>query len=127
VPHLIWSLASLADVQRLYCFLATTKLDAAQHAVKAISDEVTLLAHQPSIAPLKTSRVNSGNGSSISAAAAKSPATTWTTEPSPSCLYGTGKRSASDASAHLKLRQMAFSRLPAVRCGWALVCAPASG
>jgi plasmid stabilization system protein ParE len=49
VPHLIWSQSALVDVQRLYRFLATKNLDAAQRAVKAIRNEVKVLAHQPSI------------------------------------------------------------------------------
>jgi plasmid stabilization system protein ParE len=47
VPRLIWTPAALADVQRLYRFLATKDADAAQRAVKAIRAGVKILAHQP--------------------------------------------------------------------------------
>jgi plasmid stabilization system protein ParE len=47
VPRLIWTPAALADVQRLYRFLATKDADAPQRAVKAIRAGVKILAHQP--------------------------------------------------------------------------------
>jgi plasmid stabilization system protein ParE len=49
VPHLIWTPPALADVQRLYRFLASKDADAARHAVKAIRAGVKILAHQPRI------------------------------------------------------------------------------
>ena len=42
MPRLIWTPPALADVQRLYRFLAPKDADAAQRAVK-------ILAHQPRI------------------------------------------------------------------------------
>ncbi len=49
MPRLIWTPAALADVQRLYRFLAPRDRSAAQRAVKAIRAGVRLLAHQPHI------------------------------------------------------------------------------
>ena len=49
MPRLIWTLPALADVQRLYQFLALKDADAAQHAVKAVRAGAKLLAHQPHI------------------------------------------------------------------------------
>lgn len=49
MPHLIWTPSALADVQRLYRFLAPKDAKAAGHAVKAIRARVKILAHQPSI------------------------------------------------------------------------------
>jgi len=47
VPRLIWTPAALADVQRLYRFLAPKNPDAARRAVKAIRAGVKILAQQP--------------------------------------------------------------------------------
>ncbi len=49
MPRLIWSRPALLDVQRLYRFLAGKNLDAAKRAVKAMRDEVKVLALQPGI------------------------------------------------------------------------------
>jgi plasmid stabilization system protein ParE len=49
VPRLIWTPPALADVQRLYRFLAPKDANAAQRAVKAIRVGVKVLAHQPRI------------------------------------------------------------------------------
>jgi len=49
MSRLIWSPQALSDVQRLYRFLAVHNLDAAKRAVKAIRQEVKVLAHQPAI------------------------------------------------------------------------------
>ena len=49
MPRLIWTPPALADVQRLYRFLALKDADAAQRAVKAIRAGVKILAHQPRI------------------------------------------------------------------------------
>jgi plasmid stabilization system protein ParE len=49
MSRLIWSPQALSDVQRLYRFLAEHNLDAAKRAVKAIRQEVKVLAHQPAI------------------------------------------------------------------------------
>lgn len=46
MPRLIWTPPALADVQRLYRFLASKDADAAQRAVKAIRSGVKILAHQ---------------------------------------------------------------------------------
>ena len=47
MPHLIWSPPALADVQRLYRFLALKDEDAARRAIKTIRAGVKILAHQP--------------------------------------------------------------------------------
>ncbi|PIE36639.1 MAG: plasmid stabilization protein [Gammaproteobacteria bacterium] len=47
MPHLIWSPPALADVQRLYRFLALKDEDAARRAIKTIRTGVKILAHQP--------------------------------------------------------------------------------
>ena len=47
MPHLIWSPPALADVQRLYRFLAQKDEDAARRAIKTIRAGVKILAHQP--------------------------------------------------------------------------------
>lgn len=47
MPHLIWSPPALADVQRLYRFLAIKDVDAARRAIKALRAGVKILAHQP--------------------------------------------------------------------------------
>ena len=49
MPRLIWTPDALADVQRLYRFLAPKDADAAQRAVKAIRSGVKILAHRPRI------------------------------------------------------------------------------
>ena len=49
MPHLSWTPSALADVQRLYRFLAQNDAGAAQRAVKAIRAGVRILAHQPRI------------------------------------------------------------------------------
>ncbi|MDM7555393.1 type II toxin-antitoxin system RelE/ParE family toxin [Xanthomonas fragariae] len=49
MPHLIWTPPALADVQRLYRFLAPKDADAALRAVQAIRAQVKILAHQPRI------------------------------------------------------------------------------
>jgi plasmid stabilization system protein ParE len=49
VPRLIWTPPALADVQRLYRFLASRDAFAAQRAVKAIRAGVRILVHQPHI------------------------------------------------------------------------------
>lgn len=49
MPRLIWTPPALADVQRLYRFLAPKDADAAQRAVRAIRAGVKILAHQPRI------------------------------------------------------------------------------
>ncbi len=49
MPRLIWTPQALADVQRLYRFLALKNADAAQRAVKAIRTGVRLVAHQPQL------------------------------------------------------------------------------
>lgn len=49
MSRLIWTAPALADVQRLYRFLAPKDIDAARRAVKAIRSGVKVLAHQPSL------------------------------------------------------------------------------
>lgn len=49
MSRLIWTPPALADVQRLYRFLALKNVDAAQRAVKAIRTGVKILAIQPRI------------------------------------------------------------------------------
>ncbi len=49
MPRLIWSPPALADVQRLYRFLARNNIDAARRAVKYIREGVKTLAPQPGI------------------------------------------------------------------------------
>ena len=47
MPRLKGSPAALADVQRLYRFLAVENLDAAKRAARAIREGVALLARHP--------------------------------------------------------------------------------
>ncbi len=47
MPRLIWTPSALADVQRLYRFLAPKDEAAARRAVKVIRAGVKILAHQP--------------------------------------------------------------------------------
>lgn len=49
MPRVIWTPPALADVQRLYRFLALNSTDAARRAIKAIRNSVKILAHQPHI------------------------------------------------------------------------------
>jgi len=49
VPRLIWTPPALADVQRLYRFLAPKDEAAARRAIKTIRTGVKILAHQPEI------------------------------------------------------------------------------
>jgi plasmid stabilization system protein ParE len=49
MPRLIWSPAALADVQRLYRFLASKNIDAAKRATQAIRQGVQVLADHPEI------------------------------------------------------------------------------
>lgn len=47
MSRLIWSPSALADVQRLYRFLAPKDKEAARRAIKTIRAGVKILAHQP--------------------------------------------------------------------------------
>lgn len=49
MSQLIWTPSALADVQRLYRFLAPKNLDAARRAAQAIRAGAKILAHQPHI------------------------------------------------------------------------------
>lgn len=49
MSRLIWSPAALADVQRVYRFLANKNLLAATEAVKAIRTSINILAQHPEI------------------------------------------------------------------------------
>ena len=49
MSRLIWTAPALADVQRLYRFLALKDVDAARRAVGAIRSGVKVLAHQPDL------------------------------------------------------------------------------
>ncbi|MBG4275001.1 type II toxin-antitoxin system RelE/ParE family toxin [Pseudomonas aeruginosa] len=49
MSRLIWTPPALADVLRLYRFLAPKDANAAQRAVQAIRAGVKILAHQPRI------------------------------------------------------------------------------
>jgi plasmid stabilization system protein ParE len=49
MPRLIWSPPALLDVQRLYRFLEPKNVDAAKRAVKAIRENIKLIAQQPGI------------------------------------------------------------------------------
>ena len=49
MPRLIWSPEALLDIQRLYRFLAEKSPDAAKRAVKAIREEVNILATSPEV------------------------------------------------------------------------------
>lgn len=49
MPELIWSPEALADVQRLYRFLATKNLDAAKKAASAIRGNTQVLASHPHV------------------------------------------------------------------------------
>ena len=49
MPRLIWSPEALADIQRLYRFLAVKSPDAAKRAVQAIRGEVQILASNPEV------------------------------------------------------------------------------
>jgi plasmid stabilization system protein ParE len=46
LPHLIWTPTALADVQRLYRFLAPKNAAAARPAIQTIRIGVKILAHQ---------------------------------------------------------------------------------
>ena len=97
MPRLIWTLPALADVQRLYQFLALKDADAAQHAVKAVRAGAKMLAHQPHIGrPLEDMEpefrewlIDLGNR-------AMSPSIASTGGISPFLPFGTRKRRASD-------------------------------
>ncbi|MEW9209568.1 type II toxin-antitoxin system RelE/ParE family toxin [Citrobacter werkmanii] len=47
MPSLSWTPQAVADVQRLYRFLAPRDLNAARNAIKEIRSSVKILAHQP--------------------------------------------------------------------------------
>ena len=47
MSHLIWSPPALADIQRLYRFLAIKDGDAARRAIKTLRAGVKILARQP--------------------------------------------------------------------------------
>lgn len=49
MPHLIWSPEALADIQRLYRFLAEKNPDAAKRAASAIRDGMRILADHPDV------------------------------------------------------------------------------
>ena len=49
MPRLIWTGQALADVQRLYQFLASKSPDAAHRAVGAIRSQVRILESQPGV------------------------------------------------------------------------------
>jgi plasmid stabilization system protein ParE len=52
MSRLIWTAPALADVQRLYRFLALKSADSARRAAGAIRNQVRLLATQPEIGPV---------------------------------------------------------------------------
>ena len=47
MPHLIWTPPALADVQRLYRFLAPKDEASARRAIRAIRSGVKILTNQP--------------------------------------------------------------------------------
>jgi len=49
LPQLIWTPTALADVQRLYRFLAPKDAAAVRRAIHAIRTGVKILAHQPHV------------------------------------------------------------------------------
>lgn len=49
MPRLIWTPQALADVQRLYRFLASKNVQAARRAVQAIRQGVKVLILQPGV------------------------------------------------------------------------------
>lgn len=49
MPRLIWTGQALADVQRLYRFLASKSPDAARRAVAALRAQVRILESQPGV------------------------------------------------------------------------------
>ena len=49
MPRLIWTGPALADVQRLYQFLASKSPDAARRAIGAIRSQVRILETQPAL------------------------------------------------------------------------------
>ena len=49
MPQLIWSPEALADVQRLYRFLAERNPDAARRAASAIRDGMQIVADHPDV------------------------------------------------------------------------------
>ena len=49
MPRLIWTPAALADVHRLYRFLAEHDADATRRAAQAIRNGIKILARQPRI------------------------------------------------------------------------------
>lgn len=49
MPRLIWSPEALADIQRLYRFLAEKNLDAARLAAAAIRDGMQIVADHPGV------------------------------------------------------------------------------
>lgn len=49
MPRLIWTPQALADVQRLYRFLASKNIDATRRAVQAIRQEAKVLTLQPAM------------------------------------------------------------------------------
>ena len=49
MPRLIWSPEALADVQRLYRFLAEKNPDAARRAASAIRDGMRIVADYPDV------------------------------------------------------------------------------
>lgn len=49
MPRLIWTGPALADIHRLYQFLALKSQDAARRAVGAIRSQVRILQHQPEV------------------------------------------------------------------------------
>ena len=49
MPRLIWTGPALADVQRVYRFLASKNPDAARRAVGAIRSQVHILGTQPGL------------------------------------------------------------------------------
>lgn len=49
MPRLIWTPPALADVQRLYRFIAPKNPEAARRAAKSIRAAVKILEHQPQL------------------------------------------------------------------------------
>lgn len=49
MPHLIWSPEALADIQRLYRFLAEKNPEAAKRAASAIRDGMQVVADHPDV------------------------------------------------------------------------------
>lgn len=112
MPSLNWTPQALADIQRLYRFLAPQDLNAARNAITELRSSVKILTYQPALGRrLEELPPHSGNGLSASVTAATSFSTASMTMQSPSLRCDTNGKRAGHRRAYRRNKPESFSRM----------------